>query len=135
LRSWLCPATEAMLDMAAIGPGHRVLDVAGGAGDQTRDIARRVGPEGRVQATDIAAGILLFAAQNARRAGTRRRPSVPWRAPCVRAEGSRRSSTARRKPIRSSRSVDDHRLRLERHAEALVHRVPDPMGEGEELRA
>jgi SAM-dependent methyltransferase len=71
LRSWLGPATETMLDMAAIGRGQRVLDVAAGAGDQTLDIARRVGPDGRVLATDIAAGILLFAEENARRAGYR----------------------------------------------------------------
>src|SRR5688500_14484552 len=31
---WLGPATETMLDMAGIGPGSRVLDVAAGAGEQ-----------------------------------------------------------------------------------------------------
>ena len=35
LRSWLGPATETMFDMARLGPGQRVLDVAAGAGDQT----------------------------------------------------------------------------------------------------
>ena len=32
LAEWLGPATETMLDMAAIGPGSRVLDVAAGPG-------------------------------------------------------------------------------------------------------
>ncbi len=69
LRAWLGPATEVMLDMANVGPGHRVLDVAAGAGDQTLQAADRVGPTGHVLATDISANILAFAAANARRAG------------------------------------------------------------------
>jgi len=58
-----------MLDAAAIGPGTRVLDVAAGAGDQTLAIARRVGPAGRVLATDISARILGLAADKLRHAG------------------------------------------------------------------
>lgn len=69
LRTWLGPATEVMLDMAGVGPGSRVLDVAAGAGDQTLASAKRVGPEGHVLATDIAPKILEYAAQNARNAG------------------------------------------------------------------
>jgi SAM-dependent methyltransferase len=69
LRTWLGPATDIMLDMAKVGPGHRVLDVAAGAGDQTLQAAKRVGPPGYVLATDISANILDFAAQNARRVG------------------------------------------------------------------
>ena len=69
LRAWLGPCTEVMLDMAQIGPGARVLDVAAGAGDQTMQVARRIGPSGHVLATDISANILAFAAENARRAG------------------------------------------------------------------
>ena len=69
LRSWLGPATEIMLDMAKIGNGHRVLDVAAGAGDQTLQTAERIGSQGYVLATDISANILDFAAQNARRTG------------------------------------------------------------------
>jgi len=69
LREWLGPATEQMLDLAEVGLGHRVLDVAAGAGDQTLQIAARVGPDGHVLATDIAPAILEFAAENARRAG------------------------------------------------------------------
>jgi SAM-dependent methyltransferase len=60
-----------MLDMAKIGPGHRVLDVAAGAGDQTLQTADRVGPTGHVLATDISANILDFAAENASKGGYR----------------------------------------------------------------
>ena len=58
-----------MLDLAKIGPGSRVLDVAAGAGDQTLQTAARVGPSGHVLATDISPKILDFAARNARTAG------------------------------------------------------------------
>lgn len=69
LRAWLGPATDIMLDMAQIRQGHRVLDVAAGAGDQTLQAGERVGPAGYVLATDISANILAFAKQNARSAG------------------------------------------------------------------
>jgi len=69
IRAWLAGATTAMLDRAGIAPGARVLDVAAGAGDQTLDIARRVGPSGHVLVTDLSPGILEFAKANARRAG------------------------------------------------------------------
>jgi SAM-dependent methyltransferase len=66
LATWLGPATETMLDMAGVGSGSRVLDVAAGAGEQTLVTARRVGPSGYVLATDISANILEFAAAGAR---------------------------------------------------------------------
>jgi len=69
LSRWLGPATELMLDMTSVGGGGRVLDVAAGAGEQTLAAARRVGPRGYVLATDISAGILQYAAANARLAG------------------------------------------------------------------
>jgi ubiquinone/menaquinone biosynthesis C-methylase UbiE len=62
-------ATEQLLDMAEIRPGMRVLDVACGAGSQTLRAARRVGPEGRVVAADIAPTMLAHLRENARRAG------------------------------------------------------------------
>ena len=71
IRAWLRTATDAMLDMAGISPGSRVLDVAAGAGDQTLDIAGRVGPRGSVLAIDLSAAILEFAQANALRAGHR----------------------------------------------------------------
>lgn len=69
IRAWLRRATDVMLDMAGVAPGMRVLDVAAGAGDQTLDIARRVGPQGHVLATDLSPAILELAQENARRAG------------------------------------------------------------------
>lgn len=69
IRAWLRQASDAMLDMAGISPGASVLDVAAGAGDQTLDIAQRIGPTGRVLATDLSAAILALAQKNARQAG------------------------------------------------------------------
>lgn len=69
LNRWLGPATEIMLDMARIGPGARVLDIAAGAGEQTLAAATRVGSKGYVLATDISPRILEFAAEEARKAG------------------------------------------------------------------
>ncbi len=69
IRRWLGPATETMFDMAGMKPGDRVLDVAAGAGDQTLQVAERVGPRGYGLATDIASNILESALANARQAG------------------------------------------------------------------
>ena len=71
IRAWLRESTDAMLEMAEIRAGACVLDVAAGAGDQTLDIAERVGPGGSVLATDLSATILEFAKENAGRAGHR----------------------------------------------------------------
>ncbi len=68
LEQWLGQATEVMLDLAGVGPGAHVLDVAAGTGGQAIAAARRVGPHGRVLATDIAPAILAFAEANARAA-------------------------------------------------------------------
>jgi len=69
IRDWLRESTDAMLAMAEVGPGAHVLDVAAGAGDQTLDIAQRVGAAGAVLATDLSPAILEFAKEKARRAG------------------------------------------------------------------
>jgi|CXWL01.1.fsa_nt_gi SAM-dependent methyltransferase len=69
IRAWLRQSTDAMLDLAGIGPGASVLDVAAGAGDQTLDIAQRVGPAGRVLATDLSPVILELALNNAQQSG------------------------------------------------------------------
>ena len=62
-------ATGQLLDMAAIEPGMRVLDIACGAGSQSIEAARRVGPQGRVLASDISSKMLEHVRQNARDAG------------------------------------------------------------------
>ncbi|MEZ5294022.1 MAG: class I SAM-dependent methyltransferase [Vicinamibacterales bacterium] len=69
LKAWLGPATELMLTMARIGPGHRVLDVAAGAGQQAIAAAKRVGPSGYVLATDLSENILQYAAAEAAKRG------------------------------------------------------------------
>jgi SAM-dependent methyltransferase len=69
LEKWLGEATEVMLDLAGVGPGARVLDVAAGAGGQSIAAARRVGPSGVVLATDISSRILEYAERQATAAG------------------------------------------------------------------
>lgn len=55
--------------MAGIGSGMRVLDLACGAGSQSIQVAKRVGPAGRVVASDISATMLEHVRRNAARAG------------------------------------------------------------------
>lgn len=71
IRAWLREATDAMLAMADVQSGGHVLDVAAGAGDQTLDVAARVGPNGHVLATDLSPAILALARDNLERAGLR----------------------------------------------------------------
>ncbi len=47
-----------VIDLAAVRPGERVLDVAGGTGDLTREFARLVGERGQVVLSDINAAML-----------------------------------------------------------------------------
>src|SRR5437764_280336 len=68
-RADLRPITDRMLDLAGIRPGHRVLDVAAGTGEQTLMAARRVGPDGFVLATDIADRMLAYLDEAARNEG------------------------------------------------------------------
>ena len=65
----LSGVTDTLIDMAAIQPGMRVLDVACGAGSQTIQAAKRVGPTGGVVASDISATMLEHVRQNAIREG------------------------------------------------------------------
>ncbi len=69
MREWYAPATELMLDLAQIGPGSRVLDVAAGDGDQSLAAAARVGSNGYVLATDVAETLLAIAEWSAKEAG------------------------------------------------------------------
>jgi ubiquinone/menaquinone biosynthesis C-methylase UbiE len=54
-----------LIDMAGVRRGMRVLDVACGAGNQSIQVARRVGSSGHVIATDISAAMLEYAGSNA----------------------------------------------------------------------
>ncbi len=69
MRAWYAPATELMLDLARMGPGSRVLDIAAGDGDQSMAAAARVGSSGYVLAIDRANELLAIAEQSAREAG------------------------------------------------------------------
>jgi demethylmenaquinone methyltransferase/2-methoxy-6-polyprenyl-1,4-benzoquinol methylase len=48
-------------DLAAVGPGNRVLDVATGTGDLAVELASRVGPEGEVIGSDFSEEMLTRA--------------------------------------------------------------------------
>jgi ubiquinone/menaquinone biosynthesis C-methylase UbiE len=68
-RADLLAITERMLDLAGIGSGHRVLDVAAGTGEQTLMAARRVGRHGFIVATDVAERMLSYLNEAARKEG------------------------------------------------------------------
>jgi SAM-dependent methyltransferase len=57
-----------MLDLARVTVGSQVLDLGAGTGDQTLLAARRIGPGGRVLATDISASMLALTQEAARAA-------------------------------------------------------------------
>lgn len=59
------PVAERLVELAEVQSGNRVLDVATGIGEPAVTAARRVGPEGRVVATDIAPGMLEIARERA----------------------------------------------------------------------
>jgi ubiquinone/menaquinone biosynthesis C-methylase UbiE len=65
----LADVTETMLDMAGVEAGMRVLDLACGAGSQSLRAAARIGPEGRVVASDISTTMLSHVRETARRGG------------------------------------------------------------------
>jgi demethylmenaquinone methyltransferase/2-methoxy-6-polyprenyl-1,4-benzoquinol methylase len=56
-------------DLARVGPGGRVLDVATGTGDLAVELRRRVGPEGEVVGTDFSEEMLARARQKAAAGG------------------------------------------------------------------
>src|SRR5665213_3430071 len=52
---------ERAADLARVGPGSRVLDVATGTGDLARELARRVGPGGEGVGSDFSEAMLARA--------------------------------------------------------------------------
>ncbi|HEY7386887.1 MAG TPA: class I SAM-dependent methyltransferase, partial [Bryobacteraceae bacterium] len=57
----LAPILEPLLEFAAPAPGSAVMDIGCGCGATTLELARRVGPEGRVTAIDISGPMLARA--------------------------------------------------------------------------
>ncbi|HEX2072091.1 MAG TPA: ubiquinone/menaquinone biosynthesis methyltransferase [Thermoleophilaceae bacterium] len=52
-------------DIAAVGPGDRVVDVAAGTGDLTIELNSRVSPGGEVVGVDLSEGMLALAREKA----------------------------------------------------------------------
>ena len=69
LRLMYAPLTDALLAAASIAPGHKVLDVAGGAGEPSLSIADRVGSDGCIVTTDVAGAMVAATGREAQRAG------------------------------------------------------------------
>jgi enediyne biosynthesis protein CalE5 len=63
------PVSERLVELAQVEVGDRVLDVAAGYGEPALTAAMRVGPNGRVVATDISGDMLAFGRERAAAAG------------------------------------------------------------------
>ena len=63
------PLSERMLDLAGVGPGMRVLDLATGRGEPALRAARRVAPDGLVVGVELDNGVLELAREKARQSG------------------------------------------------------------------
>jgi len=61
--------SDRMVELAAIGPGARVLDVASGVGEPAVTAARRAGPDGQVLATDHSEEMLGHGRKRAEKLG------------------------------------------------------------------
>jgi ubiquinone/menaquinone biosynthesis C-methylase UbiE len=61
--------SDRLVELAAVKPGDRVLDIATGNGEPAVTAARKVGPSGRVIATDQSPGMLAIARERAAAVG------------------------------------------------------------------
>jgi SAM-dependent methyltransferase len=69
VRAMFAPVTDALIAAARIAPGHKVLDVAGGAGEPSLTIAETVGPAGSVAYSDPIKSMMAIAERQARNRG------------------------------------------------------------------
>ena len=69
IRTMFQPITQALIDDAGIVEGQSILDVAGGSGEPSLTIAKRVGPTGSVICTDVVAEMVNIAQSEARQTG------------------------------------------------------------------
>src|SRR5918996_1389003 len=61
--------TEAIVQEAQVRQRMRVLDLASGAGEPALSLARAVGPDGHVTATDVSPGMVAILAELVRQQG------------------------------------------------------------------
>jgi ubiquinone/menaquinone biosynthesis C-methylase UbiE len=61
----LAPTLKVLMDRAAVTGGERVVDIGCGCGISALELARRVGPGGRVLGVDVSAPMLARARQRA----------------------------------------------------------------------
>ena len=69
IRTMFQPITQALIDDAGIVAGQSILDVAGGSGEPSLTISKRVGPTGSVTCTDVVAEMVNIAQSEARQKG------------------------------------------------------------------
>lgn len=69
IRQMFAPVTCALVEEAGIRQGHKVLDVAGGAGEPSLTIAELVGPSGMVMCTDAIPAMMAAAENEGQRRG------------------------------------------------------------------
>ncbi|HUJ40355.1 MAG TPA: class I SAM-dependent methyltransferase [Candidatus Acidoferrales bacterium] len=65
----LAGVTRALVEAAGVRPGQSILDLASGSGQPALALAAAVAPGGMVTASDMSAGMLAVAEENAVRAG------------------------------------------------------------------
>jgi demethylmenaquinone methyltransferase/2-methoxy-6-polyprenyl-1,4-benzoquinol methylase len=69
---------ERAVDIAQVGPGARVLDVATGTGDLALELARRVAPGGEIVGSDFSEGMLARARLKAAKAAPEVEMRFEW---------------------------------------------------------
>ena len=82
------------VEIAGVGPGDRVLDVATGTGDLAIELAKRVAPAGEVIGSDFSEGMLALARKKAPQ--LRSSGATRWSCPTPTTSSTRRRSASAR---------------------------------------